>query len=166
MTKPPRPQFFVRSADGQGIRGYADKAVADYVALEFGEGTVVVDTEATTYKPLAEEVSGGKLRYVGVGGWGARTLSDDQNLIEAIKRKQLAAAHAYLELGASPDATDKNGGPALHWAVASRQTAIVRLLLDHGAEHGRQDKTGKTARDIAKIRGNSDIVKILGDIAT
>jgi len=161
MTDAPRPQYFVRSPDGRAIKGYADKEVADYVALEFGDGAVIVDTLATTYKPLAEEVGGGKVRYMGVGGWGARTLTNEQNLIEAIKRKHLAATHAYLELGASPNATDKNGDPALHWAVASGQVEIVKLLLKNGASADIRDSDGKTPRDLANERGNGEMVKVL-----
>jgi len=156
-----RPQYFVRSANGQAIKGYADKDVADYVALEFGEGATIVDTLAATYKPLAEEVVGGKVRYMGVGGWGARTLSDNQNLIEAVKRKHLAAAHAYLELGADPNATDKNGGPVLHWAVASGQHDIIKLLLVKGASTDTTDVQGKSARDLAEQKGYTDIAALI-----
>ena len=161
MTDTPAPQFFVRSPDGRAIKGYADKEVADYVALEFGDGAIIVDTQATTYKPLAEEVIGGKVRYMGVGGWGARTLGANQNLIEAIKRKHLAATHAYLELGASPDATDKNGGPALHWAVASGHLDIIKLLLANGATVDARDTDGKTAGDLAEERGKKKIKEVL-----
>jgi len=161
MTKSDRPQYFVRSPDGQAIKGYADKNIADAVAGEFGDGAIVVDTLATTYKPLAEEVVGGTLRYIGVGGWGARTLTNDQNLIEAIKRKQPAAVHAYLELGADPNAFDKNGGPALHWAIASASLAIVQLLLDRGARTDATDRQGTTAADLARQRGHPDLIELL-----
>ena len=46
-------RYFVRSPDGAVIAGYETRRAAEYVALEYGDGAVLVDTLAQTYYPMA-----------------------------------------------------------------------------------------------------------------
>jgi len=55
----------------------------------------LVDTLAPVYVPMIQQVVDGQLQIFGVGGWGADRLSPQQNLLQAIKRKQVAIVHAY-----------------------------------------------------------------------
>ncbi|KTW29126.1 uncharacterized protein T551_02400 [Pneumocystis jirovecii RU7] len=46
--------------------------------------------------------------------------------------------------------TDKNGSTFLHEVVKQNDLEILQILLDHGADPSKKDKTGKTPADIAK----------------
>ncbi len=51
------------------IVGYDDLNAARAVALDYGEGAHLIDTNAQAYHPIAQEVSDGELVYVEIGGW-------------------------------------------------------------------------------------------------
>jgi ankyrin repeat protein len=51
---------------------------------------------------------------------------------------------------------------ALMWAAGYGKTAAVRLLLDRGADPGRRDDRGKTAREIAGEAGHGEVAALLG----
>ena len=154
-------RFFVRSPDGRLIVGFDDVDAAKAVALEYGEGAHLVDTRAQAYHPIAQEVSGGELVYVDIGGWGAGKLSDERNLIEAIKKGHAAIVHAFLAKGANASARDDHGGPALLWAVARGKADIIALLIAHGADVDARDAKGKSALDLARAREQPALVDLL-----
>ena len=112
-------RYFVRSPDGESIAGYDRHEAAEQAAIKLGEHAHVVDTLAPVYVPMIQQVFGGELQILGVGGWGADRLSLEQNFLQAIKRKQLAIVHAFVARGANPDTRDEAGRPAIIWAVAS-----------------------------------------------
>jgi hypothetical protein len=157
----PGTRYFVRSADGRSIAAYGSHEAAERAAVSLGEGTHVVDTQAPVYVPMIQQVVGGELRILGVGGWGADRLSAGQNFLQAIKRKQLAIVHAFLAAGADPDTRDDHDRPAIIWAVASGQPEIVRFLLEQGADPEATDPDGTTASSLAAERGASRIIEIL-----
>ena len=154
-------RYFVRSADGSATAHYGSPEAAEREALRLGEGAHVVDTQAPVYIPMIQQVVGGELRILGVGGWGADRLSPRQNLLQAIKRKQLAIVHAFLAAGADPDSRDEQGRPALIWAVAAGRPEIVRFLLEQGADPDAEDPAGTTALSLATERGANEIVTVL-----
>jgi len=157
----PESRYFVRSADGGSVASYGDHPSAERAALALGEGSHVVDTQAPVYVPMIQQVVDGELRILGVGGWGADRLSPTQNLLQAIKRKQLAIVHAFLAAGASPDTRDDQGRPAIIWAVASGRPEIVEFLLGQGADASAMDPHGTTALRLATERGVQEIVAVL-----
>jgi hypothetical protein len=157
----PDSRYFVRSADGGSAASYGSHAAAEQAALSLGDGSHVVDTRAPVYVPMIQQVVGGELRILGVGGWGADRLSPAQNFLQAIKRKQLAIVHAFLAAGADPDARDDRDRPAIIWAVASGRPEIVRFLLEQGADTDATDPEGTTASSLAAERGASGILEIL-----
>ena len=161
MTSDPH-RYYVRSPDGRMITGYDRPDTAKAVALEYGEGAVVVDTLAQAYYPVAEEVIGGDLLHAGVGGWNAGRQNPAKDLIEAIRKGHPAVVHAFLAKGSDPNSRDANGGTALHWAASRGSAEIARLLLDAGADPSATDGEGATPREIAEKKRKTKLVEILG----
>lgn len=144
------------------ITGYDRPDAAKAVALEYGEGAVVVDTLAQAYYPIAEEVIGGELLHAGVGGWNAGRQDPGKDLIEAIRKGHPAVVHAFLARGSDPNARDANGGSALHWAASRGGVEIARLLLEAGADPAAIDGQGRTPLQIAESKGRHRLVEFLG----
>lgn len=151
----------MRSADGGSIASYGSHEAAEGAAVSLGDGAHVVDTQAPVYVPMIQQVVGGELRILGVGGWGADRLSAGQNFLQAIKRKQLAIVHAYLSAGADPNTRDERGRPAIIWAVASGRPEIVQFLLEQGADPNAADADGMTALGLAAERGSEEIASLI-----
>jgi ankyrin repeat protein len=55
-----------------------------------------------------------------------------------------SAARALLDAGAKPDESDGDGLTALQWATLANKTAMVQLLIEHGADVNHVDKRGMT----------------------
>jgi hypothetical protein len=157
-------RYFVRSPGGESIASYDRAEAAERAALSLGENAHVVDSLAPVYVPLIQRVVDGQLRILGVGGWGADRLSPEQNFLQAIKRKQLAAVHAFFARGANPNVRDERGRPAIIWAVASGQLEIVQFLLEKGADPAVADPNGVTALSLAAERGETAIIGLLEGI--
>lgn len=158
-------RYYVRSPDGRAIFGFDRIEAATAVALEYGQGAALVDTMAQAYHPMVQEVKvtepGKALVYAPVGGWDTGRFTVDRDLIEGVKKGHVAIVHAFLAKGASANARDAKGGPALHWAVARGNGQVVRLLLAEGADVNARDSMGQTALDIALKKGKSAIGEIL-----
>jgi ankyrin repeat protein len=67
-------------------------------------------------------------------------------------------ATLLLKAGVSPHVRNEEGQTAVHWAAASRNGNIIRLLRDHGAEMDVQDIHGRTPRDFAVDNGAEDAI--------
>lgn len=160
MTGEPH-RYYVRSPDGRMITGYDRPDAAKAVALDYGEGAVVVDTLARAYYPAAEEVIGGELLHGGVAGWNAGKPNPSRDLIEAIRKGHPAIVHAFLKKGSNPNTRDANGGTALHWAASRGNAEIARLLLDAGADPSATDGDGNTPRQVAENKGKTALATIL-----
>ena len=160
MTDEPH-RYYVRSPDGRMITGYDRPEAAKAVALDYGEGAVLVDTLARAYYPAAEEVIGGELLHAGVAGWNAGKSSPSRDLIEAIRKGHAAVVHAFLKKGSDPNSRDANGGTALHWAASRGNAEIARLLLDAGADPAATDGDGNTPLQIAETKGKAKLVELL-----
>ncbi len=161
MTKVVNSRYLVRSADGKSIVGYAGSAAAELAAIRLGENAHVIDTLAPVYVPMIQQVVDGKLQILGVGGWGADRSSLAQNLLQAIKRKQVAIVHAFLAKGADPDTRDEAGKPAIIWAVASGRPEIVQFLLEKGGDPAVTDPEGVSALSLATERRETEIIAVL-----
>jgi hypothetical protein len=161
VTKAVNSRYFVRSPGGESIDGYDRSEAAEPAAIRLGENAHVVDTLAPVYVPMIQRVVDGELQILGVGGWGADRLSLEQNLLQAIKRKQVAIVHAFFAKGADLDARDERGRPAIIWAVASGRSEIVQFLLEKGADPSAIDPEGVTALGLATERRATEIIGIL-----
>ncbi len=82
-------------------------------------------------------------------------------LQEAMKHGSLDLVRFILEGGADPNANELHEGPALIGAVRRRSTALVDLLLKAGADPKGADRLGRTAIDVARETGQSDILTLL-----
>lgn len=62
---------------------------------------------------------------------------------------------ALIGAGASVDAASDTGETPLISAVHRRDTGLMRLLLEAGADPERRDNSGRSARDYAQLAGSS-----------
>jgi len=155
-------RFYVIPASGKMIVGFDLAEAAEKVALEYGEGTHVVDTLAKNYQPMLQVVMDGELLIAGVSGWDTgKPGMLDRDLVEAVKRGKVPIVQAFLAKGASPDARDAKGGSALHWAAGGGHPEIVAVLLEAGADPHVQDANGLTPLDVARRRGHEDVATLL-----
>ncbi|MEZ5840884.1 MAG: ankyrin repeat domain-containing protein [Hyphomicrobiales bacterium] len=154
-------RYYVRSPDGRAIFGFDRQEPANAVAAEFGEGARLVDTLAQAYQPIAQEIRGGKLVLLPHGGWDTGRFSLDRDLLEAIKRTEVATVHAFLAKGASANARDAAGGTALHWAASKGRPEIVSLLLAHGADPAARDTDGDDPLSVATARGRAEAAALI-----
>jgi hypothetical protein len=72
---------------------------------------------------------------------------DGSGLHDADEQRETVSA--LIELGADPNATDKNGTTPLLRAIRNRNAAAVEALLDRGADIKATNKRGSTAFQLA-----------------
>jgi len=89
-------------------------------------------------------------------------------LILAAKSNNLHKLLVALKSGVSPDGIDKSdkNRTALHFAAEKGFVEIVEALLMHKAKKDLKDSEGKTASDLSKSKGHSEITKILEESAS
>lgn len=63
---------------------------------------------------------------------------------------QRSTIAALISAGADPGAVDKSGVAALHRAVRNRSAALVRALLDGGADVNQRNRSGSTPLFLAR----------------
>jgi len=91
--------------------------------------------------------------------------SNDEALLEAIRSGDSQGAITLLGSGANPDSRFPEGVPALYFAVQERRGALVRALVDAGADVDVSPITlpGATPLGVAAQLGDVDIVHLLLD---
>lgn len=72
-------------------------------------------------------------------------MSANDDLVAACDKKDVKGAAAALAAGASPDATDANGMSVLNTACVLKSKALVKLLIEAGANVAAPDKHGRAA---------------------
>lgn len=154
-------RFYLCPPDGGPLIGISGLKPAREAAREMGDGTLIVDTMAQTYRPMLQECRGGEIVYAGFGGWDTGKFGIDRDFIESIKKGNATIVQAFLAKGADVNAVDKNDGTALHWAVGGGKAEILRLLIGHGADILATDSYGQTALDLAKKKGRQEIIDLL-----
>jgi ankyrin repeat protein len=103
--------------------------------------------------------AGADIDYVSPGGKNSGT-----PLMMAAKKYHGRGTVAQLiALGAGVNATDQFGRTALWMAARYGRLETVELLLAHGADPSLEstDRKAKTAVDIARSRGHSDVAALL-----
>ncbi len=75
----------------------------------------------------------------------------------------LEAALVLLDHGADPEVRSRNRmeNTPLHAAVANRQVAAARLLLERGADRAAQKDDGLTPLDLARENGHDAVIALL-----
>lgn len=154
-------RFFLCPPGGGPLTGISGLKPAREAALAMGDGTMIVDTMAQTYRPMLQECRGGEVVYAGFGGWDTGKFGIDRDFIESIKKGNVIITRAFLAKGADVNAVDRNHGPALHWAVGGGKPEIVRLLIDQGVDLSATDSYGQTALELAHKKGRQEIAELL-----
>jgi ankyrin repeat protein len=72
-------------------------------------------------------------------------------LVNAAEQGDIGRVREFLKLGADPNYKNKDGITALLWAASACNHALVRLLLDVGANHDDRDSLGQTALMLAVL---------------
>jgi ankyrin repeat protein len=82
-------------------------------------------------------------------------------LFAAITERQTQALQQALAQGASPNARNQEGQPALSQAVLQRWPEGVRILLAAGADKSAKNNKGQTAADLALELGDAGMAELL-----
>ncbi len=78
-----------------------------------------------------------------------------------------ASVRALLDHGAGVTKTDNRQRTVVHYAAGSDypQPEILRLVLEHGADPKAKDVRGDNALDWARLRGDAEMIRLLGGTA-
>ncbi len=82
-------------------------------------------------------------------------------LVIATRYENSDACKILINCGANPDAQDRHGNTALHWAVYGNLDGIASLLIAHGANIDVQDKHGNTALHWAVVEKREATILLL-----
>lgn len=85
----------------------------------------------------------------------------DNDLLANIRERNTVQVKQLIDDGASVNAIDKRGTPALVEAVASGDAATVELILSRGARIEEKDRLGQTAMLVASIHGHKESIASL-----
>ena len=153
-------RYYVIPPSGGNIVSVDRPELATRFAVEFGNGTHIVDTMASPYYPMVQRVEDGAPVYLEHGSWETGG-GPGRNLIEAAKTGYPPIVQAFLAKGADPNAAAADGGTALMWAVAGGSADVVRLLVEAGADPDAGDADGLTPAALATRRNRPDLVALL-----
>jgi ankyrin repeat protein len=94
--------------------------------------------------------------------------SGERPLHAAARSGQAEAARLLLEAGADVDATDAHGNTPLGRAVYEyrnenheRYAPVLDVLLEHGADPDKKNRSGISPQKLANIVGNTNIKQVL-----
>jgi len=106
-------------------------------------------------------------RLIGLGGnvnWHNPDWNGGTALISATALGHEGCVHLLLAAEAIEVNAKENGDwTALHYAAAHGNLAIAKRLLEGGADPTLRAKDGRTAIDIARMNGNSEVVALLSE---
>ncbi len=83
------------------------------------------------------------------------------DLHEAAEQGDVGEVKRLLAAGADVNASDDDGGTALHWAVAKDNLEIARLLLQHGADPNAGADRDMAPLGLAAIGGRTKMATLL-----
>jgi len=86
------------------------------------------------------------------------------NMFHAVRTNdpEYLRKHLMHEADVDVDLMDKHENTLLHWAAYYGARACIQVLLDANADVTLVNQAGKTARDVAVLRGRSAIATLLG----
>lgn len=82
-------------------------------------------------------------------------------LHEASANGEATVANYLLSLGAEIDAETIDGSTPLMCAAAWGNLEVVKLLLEHGADRTKTDRTGATAAEAAREKGEDNTAELI-----
>jgi hypothetical protein len=85
----------------------------------------------------------------------------DLKLIEAVKAGNFQAVSEMIDSGADVNQQDEHGWTSLNWAAGKGDTAIVRSLLEHGADPLKLGRDERTPYLIALAAGQAEAARLL-----
>ena len=82
---------------------------------------------------------------------------------QAAKNGDVDKVRRVIEEGADPNALDREGGTALHWAVAKKHADVARVLVKAGAKPGLAGGMGKgnSPLELARALGEWEVVSAI-----
>lgn len=87
--------------------------------------------------------------------------ADDRRLIDAVKRRDGAAARALLAERVDVRVKAPDGSVALHWAVHHDDEGLARLIVRAGADVNTANDYGVTSLALAAANGSVALVRLL-----
>ena len=87
-----------------------------------------------------------------------------QDLIDGVKSKNLDAVAQLLQAGEDVNAQNAQGNSALHYAVATDNADMVRLLLNNGANLYLENEKGWTPLKIAEKKDVKNVSAVLAEM--
>lgn len=87
----------------------------------------------------------------------------DLKLIEAVKTGNAYAVTELIESGADVNQQDEQGWTPLNWAAGKGDIAIVKSLLNHGADVSKAGRDERTPYMIALAAGQAEAARLLRD---
>lgn len=110
----------------------------------------------------AAEVKAGRAKVVRLLTIHSKNAPQSHNLWKASANGDLSAIKKALDNGSDLNALDPQFGiPPLGWAAINGQTAVVKLLLEKGANINNRHRDGSTALHSAAFLGRVETVKLL-----
>ena len=89
---------------------------------------------------------------------------DDQRIFDLVKGDDLSGLRDHLESGADVNAGDDQGWTPLNFAAGKGNLAIVKLLIDRGADVFKVGRDNRTPYMIALAAGRVEVVKYLREV--
>ena len=86
-----------------------------------------------------------------------------KDLFRASELGDTEAILSCLTCGVDINSTDEHGWTALMCAAVANKKRAVKILLHHDADRLLRNKKNLTAADLAQVRGNTAIVRVLSD---
>jgi hypothetical protein len=85
--------------------------------------------------------------------------ADEQALLLAAERGDLAQVRSLLDKGVSPDVKDDDGRTPLTEAAYGGHVDVVKLLIDRGADVYAKKADGATPLSLAKNKETAEVIK-------
>lgn len=149
----------VLSAAALGFAPDVDTAISKNLSILNGDGTAAKS-------PLYWAATNGQFRIVQILlAKDANTEVKDEEMRTPLMMASIighnGVVRALLDKKANINEWDRHGWTALHHAAINNQPRIARTLLARKANAAAKDLRGRTAVDLAKEKGNIDVMEVI-----